>query len=76
MVKEPMMNWWGMSFGPVGMIILAAVVALFAIAVMRILLKPSPTLERISPIEILEERYARGEIDETQFRQSKKELGL
>lgn len=68
------MNGFGMG---VGMWIFWIVILLFVVFIIKILVDKSPDqfetrLE--SPLEILEKRYARGEINKDEFESMKKEL--
>lgn len=68
------MNGFGMG---VGMWIFWIVILLFVVFIIKIIVDKSPNqfdtrLE--SPLEILEKRYARGEINKDEFESMKKEL--
>jgi putative membrane protein len=70
------MMWYGMIFGPVIMIIWLVVLVLVAAAVIRWLQGgASPSLPfaggRKRALEILEERFAKGEIDKDEFQEKK-----
>lgn len=68
------MNGFGMG---VGMWLFWIVILLFVVFIIKIIVSKSPDqfdtrLE--SPLEILEKRYARGEINKDEFESMKKEL--
>jgi putative membrane protein len=75
-------GWYGMIFGPVFMVlVLAGVIALVALLV-RWLGSPSygtqPSHQAHSgrtPIDVLKERFARGEIDKDEFEERRRVLG-
>lgn len=70
-----MMNWWGMGSGAFFMFIILIIVIVFTVLLLRRLLPADKAgSTRITPMEILEERFARGEIDETEFRKRRTEL--
>ena len=73
------MSWYGMNFGPITMLIWLVVLIVLAIAVIRWLqgssAGASPSLSgRKRALEILEERFARGEIDKDEFQEKKRLL--
>ena len=83
----PNMMYWhgggsGMFFGPLFMIIGLALAIALAIVIVRALLGPlgwetpprSKPPER-TPLDILKERYARGEIDKEEFEDRRRTLG-
>ena len=74
-------GWYGMIFGPMLMILVLAVVIAVAVLLVRWLggpwqgtashqLPPGRT-----PLEILKERFARGEIDKEEFEERRRVLG-
>ncbi len=75
-------GWFGMFFGPLFMILGLAIAIALAIVIVRAVLGPggweAPTRrtppER-TPLDILKERYARGEIDKEEFDQRRHVLG-
>jgi putative membrane protein len=74
-----MMPWYGMIFGPIMMIIWLVVLIVVAAAVIRWLqggtAGPFPFGEkRKRAVEILEERFAKGEIDKDEFQEKKRLL--
>lgn len=74
-----MMSWYGMIFGPIVMIIWLVVVIVVVAAVVRWLQGGTagslPSLGgRKRSLEILEERFARGEIDKDEFQEKKRLL--
>jgi putative membrane protein len=73
------MMWYGMVFGPIIMIIWLVVLVVVAAAVIRWLqggTSPSfPfTAGKKRALEILEERFAKGEIDKDEFQEKKRLL--
>ncbi len=74
MMNSGMMNGWGMGFGPVIMLLIMAVVIFLIVLLVRSLFGNSSSNRTITAIEILEERFARGEIDETEFDSRRKKL--
>jgi putative membrane protein len=73
-----MMPWYGMIFGPIMMIIWLVIIIVVVAAVIRWLqggtVGPLPFVgNRKRALEILEERFAKGEIDKDEF-QEKKDL--
>ena len=74
-----MMPWYGMVFGPILMIIWLVVVIVVAAAAIRWLQGGSagtfPSLSgRKRALEILDERFAKGEIDKDEFQEKKRLL--
>jgi putative membrane protein len=74
-----MMSWYGMIFGPIIMLIWLVVLIVVAIAVIRWLQGGSvgslPSFGgRKRAVEILEERFAKGEIDKDEFQEKKRLL--
>ncbi len=71
-------GWWGMGPGPLFMVIFWGVVIVGIVAIVRLLAVES-TQDRRShdktPLEIVQERYARGEIDKAEFDQKRKDMG-
>lgn len=71
-----MMNGWG-GFGLVGglsMLAFLALVVFGVIALFRSLARSGQPQEKSTPLEILKERYARGEISKKEFEDKKKEV--
>lgn len=71
-----MMGGWG-SFGTLGwfsMLLVWVLLILGVIALVRYLTKTSGGREEKSLLEILERRYAKGEIDKKEFEEKKKDL--
>jgi putative membrane protein len=70
-----------MIFGPLFMILVLAVVIVAAVAVVRGVSgplysgHPPPTQPGRTPLDILKERYARGEIDKEEFEERRRVLG-
>ncbi len=73
------MSWYGMFFAPIIMIIWLVIVIVVAVAVIRWLQGGTggPLLSlggRKRALEILEERFAKGEIDKDEFQEKKRLL--
>ncbi len=74
-------GWYGMIFGPLFMILVLAVVIAAVVLLVRWLGGPShgAPLHHAppprTPLDILKERYARGEIDKDEFEERKRVLG-
>jgi putative membrane protein len=83
----PGMMWWGggwqsMIFGPLFMIFVLAVVVAVVVLVVRWLgssgqaaVPPHQSLPGRGPLDILRERFARGEIDKDEFEERRRVLG-
>jgi putative membrane protein len=77
-----MYNWgscggWGMGFGMVFMLLFWVLVILGIAALIRwLMVQPSPSRgsRDKSPLEIVQERYARGEINREEYEQKKQDL--
>jgi putative membrane protein len=73
------MPWYGMVFGPIMMIaVLAAIISVVVLLVRWLsgtsaLSLPHPMLEK-TPLDILKERLARGEIEKREFEEKKRIL--
>jgi putative membrane protein len=65
------MHGWSMGFGWIFIIL---VIALLVWLVLKNSSKTGLTQEQRSPIELLKERYAKGEIDKEEFEQKKKDI--
>lgn len=79
-----MMGWgggWGMIFGPIFMIFMLALVIAVAVLLVRWLGGPWQTTaphhpqSGRTPLDILKERFARGEIDKEEFEERRRTLG-
>ena len=75
-------GWYGMIFGPVFMVlVLAGVIALVALLVRWLggpwygAQPPHETPASRMPVDILKERFARGEIDKNEFEERRRVLG-
>jgi len=79
---EMMYDWgnyggWGMGFGMVFMLLFWVLVILgIAVLVRWLMTQSSPDrgAREKSPLEIVQERYARGEIDHDEYEQKKRDL--
>ncbi len=72
-------DWWGwgMGFGWISMILFWGLVAFAIVALVKWLTPQSPggaSPRERTPLEILEQRYARGEIDREEFEQKRRDL--
>lgn len=74
-------GWFGMIFGPLFMILVLAIVIAVAVLLVRWLSGPwqaaaahQPPSAR-TPLDILKERFARGEIDKEEFEERRRILG-
>jgi putative membrane protein len=71
---------WGMGFGIIGMILFWALVILGIVILVKWIAGKNPSSEPGFPpvrtaLDILKERYARGEIDKQEFEEKKRDLG-
>ena len=79
-----MNNWngfvgWGMGFGFIFMLLFWGLIILGIVTLIRWLMTQSPTSrspDNKTPLEIVQERYARGEIDREEYEQKKRDLQL
>jgi putative membrane protein len=74
-----MMGGWGsMTFGPIAMILFLGIVIVAIVLAVRWLggvpAGGTPPLARKTPLETLQERFARGEIDKDEFAERKRPL--
>lgn len=70
-------GWWGMGFGIVFMLLFWGLIILGIAALIRLLLTQSSPVRgprNKTPLEIVQERYARGEIDREEYEQKKRDL--
>ncbi len=72
-------GWYGMFFGPLMMIIFIAVVVVLVVLAVRWLGGSHGASQHSSstktPLDILKERFARGEIDKEEFEERRRVLG-
>lgn len=73
-------GWMGWFAGPVMMVATVAIVVTVVVLVIRLLGGPGhgsmhpPTPQAKTPLDILKERYARGEIDEEEYEERRRVL--
>ncbi|MEB1083485.1 SHOCT domain-containing protein [Citrobacter portucalensis] len=76
-------GWWGMGFGFLFMALFWVLIVLGIVALIRWLMRESqsgPAQDRgmlprdKTPLEIVQERYARGEIDRDEYEQKRRDL--
>ncbi|MEW6100291.1 MAG: SHOCT domain-containing protein [Pseudomonadota bacterium] len=72
-------GWWGMGFGFLFMILFWVLIILGIVALVRWLTMDRAQERRVSPrdrtpLEIVQERYARGEIDREEYAQKRRDL--
>lgn len=75
-------GWYGMIFGPLFMILVLAIVIAVTVLLIRWLASPWHSTQSPyhvppgrTPLDILKERYARGEIDKEEFEERRRVLG-
>lgn len=73
--------WHGWMFGPIGMLMLVALVVVVVVLVIRLTRQRGNNGEgypgrprRQTPLDILKERFARGEIDQAEFEEKRRYL--
>jgi len=72
-----MMPWYGMIFGPIIMILALATVVIVVVLIVRWLgggPYPPPQRTQRTALDILEERFAKGEIEKDEFEEKKRLL--
>lgn len=71
-------TWWGMGLymGVFWLLLIAVVLAAVFAGTRRRSSGPEGTPRERPALRILEERYARGEIDKDEFQQKRRDLGL
>ncbi len=69
-------GWGWIGIGAVHMLLFWALIVLAIVALVRYLSRTSSTDDKPdkSPIDVLKERYARGEIDKQEFEEKKRDL--
>ena len=70
-------GWGWMSFGMIGMSLFWILLAVAIVALVRGTWRSGPSIERPqekTALDILRERYARGEIEKEEFAQKKRDL--
>lgn len=70
---QPMWGAWGFGMG-LGMLLFWGVVLLGLVVAVRALLGPGKASSRDAALEVLRERYARGEISPEEFEARKRDL--
>ncbi|WP_404406649.1 SHOCT domain-containing protein [Pelagibacterium halotolerans] len=71
-------GWYGMIFGPLFMILFLAALIAIVVLIVRWLGGPAQTIAPPSsrtPLDILKERFARGEIDKAEYEERRRVLG-
>jgi putative membrane protein len=74
-------GWYGLVFGPLFMIFVLALVIALAVLLVRWLGGPwqgttsGPAPQGRAPLDILKERFARGEIDKDEYEERRRVLG-
>ncbi|MEX3007552.1 SHOCT domain-containing protein [Hoeflea sp. TYP-13] len=73
-------GWFGMIFGPIFMILVLAVVIAVAVLIVRWIGGPWQSSHGThqpmrTPLDILKERYARGEIDKEEYEERRRVIG-
>ena len=78
-----MNNWngfvgWGMGYGFIFMLLFWGLIILGIVTLIRWLAPsfPSRSPDNKTPLEIVQERYARGEIDREEYEKKKRDLQL
>ena len=75
-------GWWGMVFGPLMMIAIVAAIVVVVVLILRWLggvnagtsMPPAGTAAK-TPLDILKERFAKGEIEKDEFEEKRRILG-
>lgn len=70
-----MYGWGGMILGPIMMIVVVAAVVALVVVLVRWLGVGGDSTSRKTALAILEERFARGEIDREEFEDRRRALG-
>ncbi len=73
-----MMNWgnygWGMGFGWIYMIVFWALVALGIVYIVKLIAERGTKSGQDSALDILQKRYAKGEITKEEYEKMKEDL--
>ena len=76
------MIWFGHAIGPLGWFVMLACMVLFVVLILAVvsvvsrLTNHAPKARSDAALDILRERFARGEITEPEFEAAKRTLGL
>lgn len=70
-------GWWGMGFGPMFMLLFFGVLIFGLVTLIRWLSAESspPRAREKTAVEMVQERYARGEMDRQEYEQKMQDLG-
>jgi putative membrane protein len=77
-----MMGWYGPDGGPIGWLAMAISMVLFLVVIVAVawavirLAAPSQAPRTDASLETLRERFARGEVSQSEFEEAKRILGL
>lgn len=71
-------GWGGMGFGPIGMVLFWILLIAAIVVLVKVVSGGGAATERRqagTALDILKERYARGEIEREEFEQKRRDLG-